>query len=111
MTERKNRPHCGLTALEQDILSLLKFRSHYGTQILEAINEVSGNPVHLGFGSLYPTLHRLEKQGLLTSELEISDRPGARRRYYTITDEGLKALDRVDTFRAKLSLWRPDSSN
>ncbi len=40
---------------------------------------------------LYPTLHELEQDGLVSSEWE--DGQGKRRRkYYTITDEGRKVL-------------------
>lgn len=42
-------------------------------------------------GTLYPTLHRLRDQGLLTCRDEVVE--GRRRRLYRITDTGRVALD------------------
>lgn len=41
-------------------------------------------------GTLYPTLHRMEADGLLRSREEVVD--GRRRRVYTITRDGRRAL-------------------
>ncbi|WP_214321899.1 PadR family transcriptional regulator [Nonomuraea sediminis] len=41
-------------------------------------------------GTLYPTLHRMESDGLLTSEQHVVD--GRVRRVYTATDAGREAL-------------------
>ena len=41
-------------------------------------------------GTLYPTLHRMEDEGLLTSESEVVE--GRTRRVYTATDAGRSAL-------------------
>lgn len=41
-------------------------------------------------GTLYPSLHRMETQGLLTSDFEVIS--GHRRRVYTITEAGRTAL-------------------
>ncbi|MEU6609830.1 PadR family transcriptional regulator [Streptomyces shenzhenensis] len=42
-------------------------------------------------GTLYPTLHRLEADGLLTSEQRVVD--GRARRVYRATEAGKRALD------------------
>jgi DNA-binding PadR family transcriptional regulator len=41
-------------------------------------------------GTLYPTLHRMEENGLLRSHEEVVD--GRRRRVYAITRDGRRAL-------------------
>lgn len=41
-------------------------------------------------GTLYPTLHRLEAEGLLTAEEQLVE--GRRRRVYTATEAGRAAL-------------------
>lgn len=51
-------------------------------------------------GTLYPTLHRMEDEGLLTSTTEIVS--GRRRRVYRATDAGLSAL--VDARRVVAEL-------
>lgn len=42
-------------------------------------------------GTLYPTLHRMEEEGLLTSRHEVVG--GRRRRVYRATEPGLQELD------------------
>ena len=73
-----------LSALEEDIMTVLDFHELYGLQIIKAIEEASGGKRRLGVGSVYPTLHRLEKKGFVTSKWG-DDRPeergGARRKY------------------------------
>jgi DNA-binding PadR family transcriptional regulator len=44
-------------------------------------------------GTLYPTLHRLEAEGLLTSRKVVEE--GRSRRVYKITADGRKALRRM----------------
>ena len=60
----------------------------YGVEILE---ELGRHGYRLSPGTLYPTLHRLSKEGLLSVEKRIVD--GKMRKYYVITEQGLAALD------------------
>ncbi|GLW75453.1 transcriptional regulator [Kitasatospora phosalacinea] len=58
----------------------------YGRELMQATG--------LQSGSLYPILARLERDGVLTSEVEeVDPRAAGRpaRRFYTITGEGIKA--------------------
>jgi len=48
---------------------------------------------HISPGTLYPTLHALEKDGLLQSERRLEG--GRWRRYYTITPAGRVLLDQI----------------
>jgi DNA-binding PadR family transcriptional regulator len=66
-----------LSALEEDIMTVLDFHELYGLQIIKAIEEASGGKRRLGVGSVYPTLHRLEKKGFVTSKWG-DDRPEER---------------------------------
>ena len=43
-------------------------------------------------GSLYPALHRLEKAGSVEAHFAPSSTGGSRRRYYRLTDAGVKQL-------------------
>lgn len=52
--------------------------------------ELAGHGYNISAGTLYPTLHRLEADGLLTSRQEVVD--GKVRRLYRATDAGLTAL-------------------
>lgn len=75
----------------------------YGAAILREIQERTGRRVP--GGSLYVTLDRLERKGLLVSRLEgpVEGRGGRARRYVRATPEGLKAVR--DVREAMLGLW------
>jgi len=65
----------------------------YGYQICKAVNARTDGYFDLREGSLYPALHRLEREGLLASHWENTE-AGRRRKYYRITDTGVAALAR-----------------
>lgn len=52
--------------------------------------ELAGHGYQISPGTLYPTLHRLEAEGLLTSRQEVVE--GRVRRVYTATEAGRAAL-------------------
>lgn len=61
----------------------------YGYEITQLVKEKSQNRILLKEGSLYPALHKLEAEGLVTSEeVFIGKRV---RRYYKLTEPGKKA--------------------
>lgn len=108
-----NRKTTSLSALGEDILTVLLGRELYGLQISKAIEESSYGQRKIGVGSLYPTLRRLEKKGFIISHWETKEgdkqnkRSGARRRYYRITPAGSKALSDNRCFRDNLVAWQP----
>ncbi|MGD2157398.1 MAG: PadR family transcriptional regulator [Anaerolineales bacterium] len=57
---------------------------------LEMIRELATHGYSLSPGTLYPILHKLEKQGYLVSEKQVVD--GKVRKYYTTTAAGQQAL-------------------
>ena len=59
----------------------------YGVEILK---ELERHGYRLSPGTLYPTLHRLEKEGYLASRTKVVC--GKIRKYYTITERGMIAL-------------------
>ncbi|MGW1993727.1 PadR family transcriptional regulator [Embleya sp. NPDC001921] len=52
--------------------------------------ELAGHGYRISPGTLYPTLHRMEADGLLTSEQRVVE--GRTRRVYRATDAGRAAL-------------------
>jgi PadR family transcriptional regulator, regulatory protein PadR len=110
MKDYKNADHFDLAPQEEIILTLLVRRELYGLELMKAIEEASEGKLRMKFGSLYPTLHRLEKKGFVTSRWG-DDRPeergGARRRYYTATGLGERALREAEQLRANLAAWQP----
>ncbi len=57
---------------------------------LELIEELARHGYDLSPGTLYPTLHRLHRQGYLACESRVV--AGRRRKYYSITDKGQATL-------------------
>ena len=74
------------------VLALLKEREMYGYQIIEELERRSNQVFRLQDGTLYPLLHSLERDKLVTAREQ--ETPGGRkRRYYRITAAGLRALE------------------
>lgn len=81
---------------EAAILAAIGDRELYGLEIPEAVEEVSGGEVKIRLGYLYPSLHHLESKGLIKSrwgEEADPSRNKARRQYYSLTDDGVVALN------------------
>ncbi len=57
------------------------------------IRELARHGYCIGPGTLYPTLHRLARDGYLKQDTHIVG--GKVRKYYTITDSGLEVLDKA----------------
>lgn len=73
------------------ILSILARGESYGYAIIKEVGRLSGGQMQWTDGMLYPVLHRLEKQKLITSETRKAE-TGRMRKYYRIQDEGSRAL-------------------
>lgn len=73
------------------ILSILTRGESYGYAIIKEVHMLSGGRMQWTDGMLYPVLHRLEKQKLITSESRKADN-GRMRKYYRIKEEGSEAL-------------------
>ena len=74
------------------VLALLKKEEMYGYQMIEALARRSQNVFQMKEGTLYPILHSLEREGLVTAT-EREAPSGRQRRYYRITAAGLRALE------------------
>ncbi len=74
------------------VLSLLKTEDLYGYQMIAELERRSNKTFELKEGTLYPVLHGLEKEGAVRSYTQTT--PGGRpRKYYHLTDRGLRLLD------------------
>jgi PadR family transcriptional regulator, regulatory protein PadR len=93
-----------LSAIDEDILTVLLGRELYGLEILGELNP--GRTIPLQFGSLYPALNRLEQKGLVSWKWgdEQDESGGARRKYYKVTDLGEQKLRSVQEYREGLTL-------
>lgn len=73
------------------VLAILTEGESYGYAILKRVRELSEGELEWTDGMLYPLLHRLRRLGYVTTEWRTPPE-GRRRKYYSITDDGLAAL-------------------
>ena len=74
------------------LLSLLTKESMYGYQLVKEMDKRSSGYFRLKEGTLYPALHRLERDGLIDGYWQMSP-GGQKRRYYQMTAKGLTRLE------------------
>jgi len=73
------------------ILKTIALEPMHGWAIAQRIRQMSGDVLQVGQGALYPSLHKLEQNGWISSEWAISEN-NRRAKYYTLTKAGRKAL-------------------
>jgi PadR family transcriptional regulator PadR len=74
------------------LLSVLEDRPAHGYGLVESLRERSAGAFDLPEGTVYPSLYRLERRGLVASRWETIG--GRRRRVYRLTRNGLEELAR-----------------
>jgi len=87
----RNRIEILQGTLDLLILQTLQWGAQHGHGIAQAIRIHSSELLAVETGSLYPALHRLERQGWLTSKWRISEN-NQRAKYYNLTAAGKKQL-------------------
>jgi PadR family transcriptional regulator PadR len=92
MRERyKNRIELLQGTLDLLILQTLQWGQQHGYAIANAIRANSGEVLRVETGSLYPALHRLERQGWIKSEWKPTE-AGQRAKFYRLTAAGKRQL-------------------
>src|SRR5216683_43020 len=87
----KNRIELLQGTLDMLILKTLQWGEQHGYGISQAIRVTSGEVLQVETGSLYPALHRLERQGWVSAEWKKSE-SNQRAKFYRITALGKKQL-------------------
>ena len=77
--------------LDMLILRTLLFGPAHGHSIAHSIQRTSEDVLQVDHGSLYPALHRLERQGWIASSWGTSEH-NRRAKYYRLTPAGRKQL-------------------
>lgn len=76
--------------LKTIVLKLLSDnKKMYGYEITQKVKELTKDRIQITEGALYPTLHAMEKEGLLTTETEYIGK--RMRKYYSVSKDGKKA--------------------
>src|ERR1700752_282142 len=88
MSKRTDR---GQGTLDLLVLKVIALEPMHGWAIAQRIRQMSSEVLLVGQSALYPALHKLERQGWITSEWKISE-TNRRARYYSLTRDGRKAV-------------------
>src|SRR5437899_814049 len=99
----RNRIELLQGTLDLLILQMLQWGPQHGYGISQTLRSESGEILQVDTGSLYPALHRLERQRWIRAEWKLSER-NQRARVYQLTAAGRKQLV------AERSRWEQISS-
>jgi transcriptional regulator len=78
--------------LDMLILKTVALAPIHGYGISQRLKQMSKDVLDVRQGSLYPALHRLERQGLVRAEW-VESETGHKAKYYSITKSGRKRLE------------------
>ena len=100
--------------LDMLILRTLQWGPQHGHGIGQAIRARSEDALQVEHGSLYPALHRLEREGWLASEWKTSE-ANRRAKYYRLTPAGKRQLAKEqsnweETVRTIARIMRPEEA-
>lgn len=102
-TRHKNQIELLQGTLDLLILEQLRWGPSHGYGLSQAIRLHSGDVLHVDAGSIYPALHRLERQGLIRGQWAVSDKK-QRTRAYRMTPRGRRHLAGERTKWEQMSL-------
>jgi PadR family transcriptional regulator len=89
----RNRIELLQGTLDMLILQTLQWGPRHGHGIGQILRTRSDDALQIEHGSLYPALHRLERQGWIAAEWKASD-ANRRAKYYRLTPAGKRQLSR-----------------
>jgi len=87
----RNRIELLQGTLDMLVLKTLQWGPQHGYAISQALRSRSGEVLQVETGSLYPALHRMERQKWIAAEWRQTEQK-QRARFYRITAEGRKQL-------------------
>jgi DNA-binding PadR family transcriptional regulator len=95
-----------LSALEEDILTLLVGRDLCAQEIIQLFAEAGDGHAGVVQSTPYSVLPRMQEKGFVHSRWSRAGEPtpgGSPRRYYRLTEEGLRILQERRRFRTRLN--------
>ena len=84
------------------ILKALQLEPMHGFGLSQRLKQMSADVFQVEMGSIYPALVRLEKEGWIKGDWDVSDN-NRKARYYSVTAAGRKQLEEEKTQWALLS--------
>ena len=94
------------------VMAILSQGDDYGYSIIQRVREASGGELQWSEGMLYPVLHRLEDEGLISSSWKHTEN-GRRRKYYRLKAAGRRSLAAhrqqwTSVHKTLMQLWGPE---
>lgn len=77
------------------VLNILKGKELYGYELIEAVKQKTS--IEIAEGTLYPLMNRLKKEDLVTSKW-VEQESGIPRKYYVLTQEGIKTIEQMKKY-------------
>jgi PadR family transcriptional regulator, regulatory protein PadR len=74
------------------LLKIVALEPLNGFAISRRLKQISGDVLQVSDGSLYPALHKLEEEGLISAEWKLSEN-NRRAKFYSLTRLGRKHLE------------------
>ena len=101
--EGKERLELLQGTLDLLILRVVALEPLHGWGIAQRLRQISNEVLQVRQGTLYPALHRLERQGWIRAKWGDSDN-NRKAKYYALTREGRKYLESEQTNWERLSV-------
>ena len=77
------------------VLNILKNNEYYGYELIEQIR--NHTEIEVAEGTLYPLMNRLKTENLVESKW-VEQETGIPRKYYSLTEVGVKTLIQMNTY-------------
>ncbi len=84
------------------VMRILRSGARHGYDIVKRIEVLSEDAIHVGEGSLYPSLHRLERRGYIVAKWDISE-TGRRAKFYSLTADGKRKVSQEERHWAEFT--------
>jgi len=84
------------------ILKVLALEPLHGWAIGQRLRQISGEVLQVSDGSLYPALHKLEHEGLITAQWQVTEN-NRRAKFYSLTRPGRRHLEKESANWTRLS--------
>jgi len=84
------------------LLKILALQPMHGWAVSQRLRQISSEVLQVSDGSLYPALHKLEQEGWIKADWQVTEN-NRRAKFYSLTDLGRRALDRESKNWERLS--------
>ncbi len=84
------------------LLKILALEPLHGWAISQRLRQISSDVLQVSDGSLYPALHKLEQEGWIKADWQVTEN-NRRAKFYALTTTGKRALERESKNWERLS--------